>query len=112
MTWLDLNVHVAPLNNLKLRQAIAMAINRTRLVKLLGGNAIAAYQMYIPLDTQHDPALDQHPVYPYDPAKAAALVKASGYDGKPITVLYGTDSTYYAGMAPGIQQQLQQVGLT
>lgn len=111
VTWLDLDVHVAPLNNLKLRQAIAYAINRRRLVKLLGGNAIAAYQMYIPLDTQHDPQLDQRPIYPYDPTKAAALVKASGYNGKPIQVLFGTDSTYYAGMAPGIQQQLQQAGL-
>ncbi len=111
VTWLDLDVHVAPLNNLKVRQAIAMAIDRPHLVKLLGGNAIPATQMFIPLDSQHDPALDQHPVYAYDPTKAAALVKASGYRGQSIQILYGTDSTYYAGMAPGIQQQLQQIGL-
>ncbi len=111
VTWLDLDVHVKPLDDLKIREAIAMAIDRDRLVKLLGGNAIAAYQLYIPLDTQHDPSLDQHPIYPYDVQKASQLVKAAHYDGKPIQVLYGNDSTYYAGMAPGIQQQLQQIGL-
>ena len=111
VTWLDLDVHVAPLNNPKVRQAIALAINRPRLVQLLGGNAIAAYQMYIPLDTQHDPALDAHPVYPYDPSRASALVKASGYKNQPITLLYGNDQSYFAGMAPGLQQMLQQVGL-
>ncbi len=111
VTWLDLDVHVAPLDKPQVRQAIAMAIDRAHLVKLLGGNAIPATQMFIPLDTQHDPALDAHPVYAYDPVKAAALIKASGYKGAPIQILYGTDSTYYAGMAPGIQQALQQIGL-
>jgi ABC-type transport system substrate-binding protein len=111
VTWLDLNVNVSPLDKPQIRQAIAMAINRRRLVQLLGGNAIAAYQMYIPLDSQHDPQVDEHPVYPYDPAKAAALVKAAGYNHAAITVLFGNDATYYAGMAPGIQQMLQQIGL-
>jgi len=108
--WLDLNVHQAPLDMLPVRQAIAMALNRRRLVRLLGGNGVAAQQMYIPLDPQHDAALDSHPLFPYDPARAAALVKASGYT-RPFTVLYGTDESYYAAMAPGIQQQLQQIGL-
>ena len=81
--WLDLNANVAPLNNAKVRQAIAMAINRRRLVQLLGGSGIPAYQMYLPLDTQHDPALDSAPIYPYDTAKAQALLKASGYNNQP-----------------------------
>jgi ABC-type transport system substrate-binding protein len=111
VVWLDLNVHVAPLDNLKLRQAIAMAIDRRRLVQLLGGNAIVANQMYIPLDPQHDAKIDAQPPYTYDPQKAAALVKQSGYSNKPITLLFGTDASYYSKMAPGIQQQLQQIGL-
>ena len=58
-----------------------MAINRTRLVQLLRGSAVPAYQYYVPLMPQHDPALDQHPVYAFDQQKAAALVKAGGYRG-------------------------------
>ena len=112
VTWLDLDVHSAPLNILKLRQAIAMSIDRTRLVQLLGGNAIPAYQMYIPLDSEHDKALDaKGGAYPLNVAQATALVKASGYKGQPITILFGNDQAYFADMAPGILQMLQQICL-
>jgi len=70
-----MDVHVDPLNKLAIRQAVAMAIDRQRLVRLLGGTGIPAYQLYIPLDTQYDPALAHSPVYPYNPQKAAALLK-------------------------------------
>lgn len=109
--WLDLDLHVAPLDSTPLRQAIAMAIDHRRLVQLLGGNGIIANQMFIPLDPQHDPVLDQHPVFAYDPQKAASLVKQSGYHGQPITLLYGNDVAFFTSLAPGIQQQLQQIGL-
>ncbi len=109
--FLDLNTKVAPLDNLKLRQAIATAINRQRLVKLLGGNAIAAYQLFIPLDPEFDTTLATQSVYPYDPAKARQLVKDSGYNGQSITLLYGNDQSYFANQVAGIQQALQQVGI-
>jgi len=67
--------------------------------------------MYIPLMSAHDPALDVHAVYPYDPTKAAALVKASGYHGQPVSFYYLANTPYQAAMAPGIQQDLQQIGL-
>ncbi|SRR5579883_70565 len=70
--WLDLNVHAAPLNSLALRQAIAMAIRRPRLVQLLGGTAEPAQQLYVPTEPQYDHALDRHPPYPYDPTTPVA----------------------------------------
>ena len=109
--FLQLDVHATPFQSLAVRQAVAMAINRRRLVRLLGGNAIAAYQMYLPLDAQHDASIDSNPVYAYDPAKATALIKASGLGNTPITLLYGSDASFFSGMAPGLQQQLQQIGL-
>jgi ABC-type transport system substrate-binding protein len=111
VVYVDLDVHVDPLTKLALRQAIAMALNRGRLVKLLGGMAIPATQIYVPLDPQYDPALDLHPIYPYDPQKAAALVRASGYHGQPISVLYPYDKAYDVSLAPGIQQDLHRIGL-
>ena len=110
--WLDLNVHVAPLTDRRIRQAIALAINRRRLVQALGGTAVAANQIYVPLDPQYDPTLDAHPRYPYNPHKAAALVKASGYHGQPITLYYATNYPFEVSMATALQQMLQQVGLT
>jgi len=111
VTWLNLNVHAAPFTTLALRQAVALAINRRRLVKLLGGQAQPASQLYIPLDPQHDPQLDRHPVYSYDPQRAAALVKASGYRGQQITLLYGSNTQFEANAVVGLQQDLARVGL-
>lgn len=109
--WLNLNVHASPLTAQLLREAIAMAIDHKRLVQLLGGTAIAANQYFVPLDPQYDPALDQHPIYAYDPQKAKALVTSSGYRGQTITLDYYNNLQDMAGMAPGIQQDLKQVGL-
>jgi ABC-type transport system substrate-binding protein len=108
--WLDVNVHVAPFGDPRLRQAVAMALDRPHLVKLMGGAAVPANQLYIPLMAQHDPALDLAPVYSYNPRRAAALVRASGYHGQPIILLYPNNQVYQAA-APGIQQDLQRIGL-
>ncbi len=111
LSWLNLNVHAAPLDNPTLRRAIAMAINRQKLVRFLGGLAAPTGNLYIPIYPQNDPRLDRSPVYPYDPAKAAALVKTSGYKGQAITLLYPADFGYNAGEATGIQQDLQRIAL-
>lgn len=109
--WLDLNVHQAPFDKLAMRQAVAMAIDRRRLVKVFGGYATPATQLYLPFYHQYDPALVAKPVYAYDPHKAAALVKASGYHGQPITVLWPNESPQEQGLALGIQQDLRQIGI-
>ena len=109
--WLNLDVHVAPLDNLKIRQAIAMAVDRKRLVRLLGGGGIAANQYYVPLDPQYDATLDAQPVYPYNPQKARALLRAAGYHNQPISLLYYSNLQDFMAMAPGLLQEMQQVGL-
>ena len=111
VNWLDLNVHEPPMDKLALRQAIALAINRTRIVQVRGGLAIPAYQMYVPLMPQYDRTLDQHPIYPYDPQKAAALVKASGYQHQPLTMYFDNSNSADVNTMEAIQQDLQQVGL-
>jgi ABC-type transport system substrate-binding protein len=109
--YLNLDVNVPPLDNPKVRQAVAMAINRKHLVKLLGGTGIVANQIYMPLDPQYDPRLAQQPVYPYNPTGAAALLKQSGYSGQPVTLMYYNNLPDFTAMAPGLQQELQQIGL-
>lgn len=109
--WLDVNVHVAPLDKLAVRQAIAMAINRHHLLRLMGGQVIPTTQFYIPLAPQYDRSLEQRAVYPYDPQKAAALVRSSGYHGQLISLLYGSAGGSPPGAVLGIQQDLRQIGL-
>ena len=110
--WLDLNVHEPPLDKLAIRQAIAMAINRRRIVQVVGGLALPANQIYISLMPQYDPTLDLHPIYPYDPRKAAALVKASGYHGQPLTLFFDNSVPSDLTSMSAVQQDLQQIGLT
>jgi peptide/nickel transport system substrate-binding protein/oligopeptide transport system substrate-binding protein len=106
VTFIYLNTQEAPLDNLKMRQAIAMAINRNRLTN--GGLASPAYQYWIPIMPEYDPTLAQQPIYPYNPQQAAALVKASGYHGQPVNILYYSD---VALLAVQLEQQLSQIGL-
>jgi ABC-type transport system substrate-binding protein len=109
--WLDINASDPLMQSPLLRQAIAMAIDRRRLVQLDGGLATPAYQLYMPQFPQYDPALATNAVYPYDPQKAAALVKASGYKGQSLVYIDRAGTAYFQNIAPGIQQQLQQIGL-
>lgn len=112
LDYLTVDVHDPWLNKLAIRQAMAMAINRPHLVKLLANKAFPAYQMYIPLDPQHDPELDTAGgVYPYNPQKAAALVKSSGYSGQAIVLHFRNNTGNDTALAPGVQQDLQQIGL-
>ena len=109
--WLDINGSDPLMKSLQLRQAIAMAIDRTRLVQVDGANATPAYQLYEPSWPQYDPSLAMKAVYPYDPTKAAALVKASGYKGQELVYMDRSGVPYFQAIAPAIQQMLQNIGL-
>jgi ABC-type transport system substrate-binding protein len=109
--WLDLNGSDPLMKSLQLRQAIAMAINRTRLVQVDGGNATPAFQLYEPAWPQYDSSLANQAVFPYDPVKAAALVKQSGYKNQELIYMDRSGVPYFQAIAPAIQQMLQNIGL-
>jgi hypothetical protein len=109
---LVMNPSYVPLQNPLVRQALAMAIDRRRLGKLLGNTATPANQFYGPFDPQYDPLLDQQPVYPYDPNKAKQLLAQAGFpNGFSITLQYRRDHAVDADLAPGIRQELGQIGV-
>jgi len=77
------NTARAPFNNVKVRQAVYMAMNRAYMVQ-------AAYSGYaspaigpIPktYSQLYDPSVNFMTKYPYDPTKAASLPAASGESG-------------------------------
>lgn len=96
----------SPWKNIKLRQAMNMAIDRAALLKDAGGG----YGMLMPAFIQkgrfgQDASLKQ---YPYDVAKAKAEIKKDGMEGKEITIGAAEE---YAPLVKQIGEELEKVGL-
>ncbi len=96
----------SPWKNIKLRQAMNMAVDRAALLKDAGGG----YGVLMPAFIQkgrfgQDASLEQ---YPYDAAKAKAEIEKDGLAGKEITV---GATEEYAPLVKQIGDQLEQVGL-
>ena len=79
--YIRVESQIPPLNDVRVRKAINMAIDRKALLgTIIPPEAQIATQMVIPRIAGHNPELDKNP-YPYDPAKAKALLaeaKAAG----------------------------------
>jgi peptide/nickel transport system substrate-binding protein len=73
-----------PFNDLRVRQALNYAVNRQAIVdRLLQGYGKPMGQFEPTGTAGYNPAL---PPYPYDPAKARALLKEAGIDGLKMTL--------------------------
>ena len=77
-----MNNRVAPFDNLKVRQAVNYAVDRTALVRVYGGLATTTENILPPTYPQYK----KHDLYPYNLAKAKALIAASGDKGMSVTV--------------------------
>jgi len=77
-----MNLRVAPFNNVKVRQAVNYAINRQALVRIYGGLAQPTENILPPTY----PSYKKHTLYPYNLAKAKALIAAAGVKGMSVTV--------------------------
>ncbi len=97
----------SPWKNIKLRQAMNMAVDRAALLKGAGGGYGLQMAAFIqPGRFGHDPGLKQ---YPYDVAAAKAEIKKDGLEGKTITIGAAEE---YAPLVKQMGEELQQVGLT
>lgn len=74
------------LSNLKVRQAVDLAINRDAITqRLLHGMGRPAGQVVAPVTFGHDPAIA---ATPFDPDRARALLKDAGYAGEALPFTY------------------------
>ncbi len=106
---LYINNLIPPFDNKLVREAVAYAIDKKRLLKLYRGQAVLSTQIYAPAVTQYQPGFAD---YPYDTAKAAALLKQAGYNGKPVEVLVDEGSSNDPVEAPSVVQDLKAAGFT
>jgi peptide/nickel transport system substrate-binding protein len=111
----------APTNDLAVRQAILYSVNRASVVKLADSGAFPAGNTPLePGILGYAPSLAS--LYPYDPAKAAQLLKADGWtksgqywtkDGKPLSLSIAAFSEVpeYPLLAQAIQSSLRANGM-
>ena len=74
---IDTNLDNPILSDRRIRQALLLALDRPRIVaQLFEGRQTVAHGLVNPLDAMADPNVRQ---YPYDPARAAALLEEAGW---------------------------------
>ncbi|MGO8146370.1 ABC transporter substrate-binding protein [Rhizobium leguminosarum] len=106
--YITLNTKVKPFDNVKVRQALNMAINKDRITRILNGRATPANQPLPPLMPGYDKSFAG---YAYDVAKAKAVLAEAGYPDGFETVLYSTNTDPQPRIAQAIQQDLAAVGV-
>ncbi|MDQ2997492.1 MAG: ABC transporter substrate-binding protein [Chloroflexota bacterium] len=75
-SYIAINTQFKPFDNVKVRQAINMAINKDQIVKLMNGRAQAAKGILPPLMPGYDPNIKG---YDYSVDKAKALLAEAGF---------------------------------
>ncbi|OHZ02768.1 ABC transporter substrate-binding protein [Salinicola sp. MIT1003] len=106
--YLTMNVTMPPLDKVEVRRAINMAINKKRIVRIINGRAIPANQPLPPAMPGYD---KEYKGYPYDVAKAKALLEEAGYGDGFDTEIYVMNTDPQPRIAQAIQQDLAQIGV-
>ena len=107
--YLFLNTEVKPFDDVRVRRAVSHAIDKQRLIKFAGGQAIVANGVVPPSMPWSNPGL---PNYEYSPDKARALLREAGLpDGFKTQLWFLSARTIDKRMAEGIQQDLHAVGI-
>lgn len=102
----------SPIQNVQVRQAINMAIDKQKLVQLQNGRASVANQVLPPAMPGYEKSLPANVDYQYDPTKAKALLAKAGYPNGFTVDMLTTSDTTTAKLAQSIQNDLAAIGIT
>jgi peptide/nickel transport system substrate-binding protein len=106
--YIGINTQSAPLNNVKIRQAIGYAIDREKIIKeLLSGQATIAHSILPAASWAYSPGTK----YNFDPAKSKQLLLEAGYKNEPIIFKFTAGNAAVSSYAQVIQNSLVEVGL-
>lgn len=105
--YVTMNVSQPPFDNVKVRQAVNMAINKDRIVRLINNRAAPASQALPPAMPGYNP---DNKGYAYDPEGAKKLLAEAGV-GDITTELYVMNVDPNPRIAQAIQQDLAAVGI-
>ncbi len=106
--FVGLNCEMPPLDDRRVRQALNYAVNKADVITLLNGRGVEAHGIVPPNMPGYHVELAG---YPYDPAKARALLAEAGVAGGFATEIWtqGTDTDLK--IAQKLQQDLTKVGV-
>ncbi|MER9299575.1 ABC transporter substrate-binding protein [Mesorhizobium sp. M0621] len=106
--YITMNTTMAPFDNVKVRQAVNMAINKARIVQIINNRAVPANQPLPPSMPGYD---KEYKGYPYDVAKAKALLAEAGHPDGFNTQLFAMNTDPNPRIAQAIQQDLAAIGI-
>ncbi len=106
--YITMNVKMPPFDNLAVRQAVNMAINKERIVRVINGRAVVANQPLPPTMPGYAP---DYKGYPYDPEAAKSLLADAGFADGFETELYVYNTDPNPRIAQSIQQDLKAIGI-
>lgn len=109
LSTLFLNITEKPLDDIRVREAIAYGVDRKAIVAFKGAGTSREAVSVVPSGYL---GTDEHaPLIPYDPAKAKELLKKAGYpDGVTIKTIH-TTLTGMETFIEAIQAQLKKIGV-
>jgi peptide/nickel transport system substrate-binding protein len=106
--YIGFNVKEKPFDNLKMRQAIAYAVDRDKIIReLLSGQAKVAHSILPEASWAYSAPVK----YNYDPARAKQLLQEAGYKGEPIKFKFLSGSSAVSQYSQVIQSSLKEVGI-
>ncbi|WP_432284293.1 ABC transporter substrate-binding protein [Aminobacter sp. BA135] len=106
--YVTMNTEMPPFDNVKVRQAVNMAINKDRIVKLINNRAVPANQPLPPSMPGYDKAFTG---YAFDIDKAKALLGEAGHPDGFETELFVMNTDPNPRIAQAIQQDLAAIGI-
>ncbi|MER5769213.1 ABC transporter substrate-binding protein [Streptomyces sp. NPDC001985] len=117
VNYLAFNPKVKPFDDIRVRQAISYAINRTSVINAAGGSALAEPATTFLPETKafgHTP-YDHFPAGKTgDPGKAGRLLKEAGHENLRITLTHSTEQNRQTSpeVATAVQEALKKAGIT
>jgi peptide/nickel transport system substrate-binding protein len=106
--YITMNTTEAPFDNKLVRQAVNMAINKERVIRIVNGRGVMANQPLPPAMPAYDKS---YKGYAYDPEKAKELLAEAGYPNGFETALYAMNTDPNPRIAQSFQQDLAAVGI-
>ncbi|WP_131194890.1 ABC transporter substrate-binding protein [Lichenihabitans psoromatis] len=107
-SYITINTTKKPFDDVRVRQALNMAINKDRIIRIINGRATPASQVLPPLMPGYD---ESYKGYSFDIVKAKQLLAEAGLKDGFSTELWAMNTDPNPRIAQAIQQDLAAIGI-